>query len=160
MTLAKKNLPPAEALNAKKYILRRAFNHDDASIGARVRAKRLLCGLSLLQLGQRIGVSYQQIQKYELGRNQFTIGRLYEIASALETPITYFLHEPPPQHGNHAWDCPLQGLPFMDFTNDEAEKCCKETGELIKLFYKIPTPKLRKEVLSLIKIMAGQSPAT
>lgn len=57
-------------------------------LGAVIRAKRFVLGLSQEALGQRIGVSFQQIQKYEKGKNQVTFPRLVELAAALDTSVT------------------------------------------------------------------------
>lgn len=62
----------------------------DSHVGARIRERRVMLGLSQLQVAQMIGVTYQQVTKYEHGANRISAGRLYEIAHALDTPITYF----------------------------------------------------------------------
>jgi transcriptional regulator with XRE-family HTH domain len=63
---------------------------DDAYIGGRIRDCRLLLGLSGRQLAEMIGVTTQQIHKYETGHDRITAGLLYVVAQALETPISYF----------------------------------------------------------------------
>ena len=62
----------------------------DEHIGARIRERRFMIGLSQQQLGEMLGVSYQQMHKYEGGINRVTAGRLYEIARIFDVPITYF----------------------------------------------------------------------
>jgi transcriptional regulator with XRE-family HTH domain len=62
----------------------------DDHVGARIRERRLMIGLSQQELGEMIGISYQQVHKYERGINRVTAGRLYEIARILDVPITYF----------------------------------------------------------------------
>lgn len=68
----------------------RACGQIDNHIGARIRERRIMLGLTQQQFAKRIGLSYQQAHKYELGINRISAGRLYEIARALDTPITYF----------------------------------------------------------------------
>jgi transcriptional regulator with XRE-family HTH domain len=62
----------------------------DDFVGARIRERRICRGLSSHELAERIDVTYQQVNKYEHGINRISAGRLYEIACALNTPITYF----------------------------------------------------------------------
>jgi transcriptional regulator with XRE-family HTH domain len=62
----------------------------DDHVGARIRDRRFMIGLSQQQLGEMLGISYQQVHKYERGINRVTAGRLYEIARILDVPITYF----------------------------------------------------------------------
>jgi transcriptional regulator with XRE-family HTH domain len=62
----------------------------DDHIGALIRARRTMLGLSQQQFAKRIGLTYQQTHKYEHGINRVSAGRLYEIARALDVPITYF----------------------------------------------------------------------
>ena len=62
----------------------------DDFVGRRIRERRVMLGLTQQQLAEMIGVTYQQAHKYERGINRVSAGRLYEIARALNTPITYF----------------------------------------------------------------------
>jgi transcriptional regulator with XRE-family HTH domain len=62
----------------------------NVKLGCRIRARRLECGLSQTQLGKRIGVSFQQVQKYEQGANAVSSGRLEQISDLFEVPITFF----------------------------------------------------------------------
>ena len=62
----------------------------DLHLGRRLRRRRRLLGLTQQQLGERVGVRFQQIQKYECGANRLSAARLWELAEALETPVTYF----------------------------------------------------------------------
>jgi transcriptional regulator with XRE-family HTH domain len=73
----------------------------DDHVGGRIRERRIMLGLTQQQLAEMIGVSYQQAHKYERGVNRVAAGRLFEIARALNAPITYFYEgigeEGPPQ---------------------------------------------------------------
>jgi transcriptional regulator with XRE-family HTH domain len=62
----------------------------DDYVGGRIRERRIMLGLTLRQLAEMIGVSYQQAQKYERGANRVSAGRLFEVARALSVPLTYF----------------------------------------------------------------------
>ncbi len=65
----------------------------DRHVGARIRERRIMLGLSQQQLAQMIGVTYQQAHKYERGLNRISAGRLYEIAQVLSVPISWFFEE-------------------------------------------------------------------
>lgn len=71
------------------HILRLSRRVDD-HVGARIRLRRTLLGLTQEQLAEMLAISYQQIQKYETGTNRVSAGRLFEIAQRLETDISYF----------------------------------------------------------------------
>src|ERR1700712_3836821 len=62
----------------------------NAEVGRRIRARRLECGLSQTELGAKLGITFQQIQKYEKGTNGVSSGRLEQISDILEVPITFF----------------------------------------------------------------------
>ena len=67
----------------------------DQHIAGRIRARRLLLGISQAKLGARLGVTFQQVQKYESGTNRVSAGRLWEIAKFFETPVGWFFDEMP-----------------------------------------------------------------
>src|SRR5215510_1335043 len=62
----------------------------DADVGRRIRAQRLVCNMSQTELGNRVGITFQQIQKYEKGVNRVGAGRLARIAEVLKVPVSYF----------------------------------------------------------------------
>jgi len=65
----------------------------DVRIGAKIRQRRLLNGMTMEELGERVGVRLQQIQKYETAQNRISVSRLWTIAHALDVPISYFFDE-------------------------------------------------------------------
>lgn len=73
-----------------KHVRARRADLRDAEVGRRVRSRRLECRLSQTELADRIGVTFQQVQKYEKGVNRIGAGRLQRIAEALEVPISFF----------------------------------------------------------------------
>ncbi len=70
-----------------------AYNPIDVHVGARLRARRTLLGLSQTALGDAIGISFQQLQKYEAGSNRISASRLYELSKNLDVDIGYFFDE-------------------------------------------------------------------
>src|ERR1043165_5164179 len=79
-----------QAKTLDKHVRARRADLRDAEVGRRVRSRRLECRLSQTELADRIGVTFQQVQKYEKGVNRIGAGRLQRIAEALEVPISFF----------------------------------------------------------------------
>ena len=78
-----------------KHVVARRADGRDAEVGRRVRSRRLECRLSQTELADKIGVTFQQVQKYEKGVNRIGAGRLQRISEALEVPITFFFDHTP-----------------------------------------------------------------
>src|SRR5436309_9513040 len=78
-----------------KHVPARRADSRDAEVGRRVRSRRLECRFSQTELADRIGVTFQQVQKYEKGVNRIGAGRLQRISEALEVPITFFFDATP-----------------------------------------------------------------
>src|SRR5947208_6972981 len=79
-----------QAKNLDKHVRARRADSRDAEVGRRVRSRRLECRLSQTELADRIGVTFQQVQKYEKGVNRIGAGRLQRISEALDVPISFF----------------------------------------------------------------------
>ena len=79
-----------QAKNLDKHVRARRADLRDAEVGRRVRSRRLECRLSQTELADRIGVTFQQVQKYEKGANRVSAGRLQRIADMLNIPVTFF----------------------------------------------------------------------
>jgi transcriptional regulator with XRE-family HTH domain len=118
----------------------------DVHVGARIRQRRLLLGMNQEGLGDALGLTFQQVQKYEGGANRVSASRLSEIANILGVPISYF---------------------FNEFVTDEAKLSDKErearaltyqpeTIELIRSYYAITDPQVRSQFLELAKSMAAK----
>jgi transcriptional regulator with XRE-family HTH domain len=121
-------------------------NPIDAQVGNRVRIRRMLMGMSQERLGDTLGLTFQQIQKYEKGINRIGAGRLFEIARILGVPIDYFY-----DGVSAAAEEPGEGTPpVMEFVS---------SGEGLQLslaFMKIRDPKVRKRVLDLVKSLSEE----
>src|SRR5437870_4525439 len=92
---------------------RRPDRHDE-EVGRRLRARRLERELSQTQLGEQIGVTFQQLQKYETGANRISAGRLQRAAEALGVPMTFFFEESVPARKGRSESLP-EGLPPTAF---------------------------------------------
>jgi transcriptional regulator with XRE-family HTH domain len=124
-------------------------NPIDAQVGNRVRIRRMLIGMSQERLGNLLGLTFQQVQKYEKGVNRIGAGRLFEIARILGVPIDFFY-----DGVGVALENPSEGTPpVMEFVS---------SGEGLQLslaFMKIKDPKVRKRVLDLVKSLANEEDA-
>jgi transcriptional regulator with XRE-family HTH domain len=123
-------------------------NPIDAQVGNRVRIRRMLIGMSQEKLGDMLGLTFQQVQKYEKGVNRIGAGRLYEVSRILGVPIDFFYEgvAAMPSAGGFA----EPGPPVMEFVS---------SGEGLQLslsFMKIKDPKVRKRVLDLVKSLGEE----
>jgi transcriptional regulator with XRE-family HTH domain len=125
-------------------------NPIDAQVGNRVRIRRMLIGMSQEKLGDLLGLTFQQVQKYEKGVNRIGAGRLFEIARILGVPIDFFYDGVASSAETLASAAP----PVMEFVS---------SGEGLQLslaFMKIKDPKVRKRVLDLVKSLADEEETT
>jgi transcriptional regulator with XRE-family HTH domain len=128
----------------------------DVQVGTRVRLRRMLIGMSQERLGELLGLTFQQVQKYEKGVNRIGAGRLFQVAHILGVPIDYFyegvngVSEGAPGFAEPGGTSP----PVMEFLS---------SGEGLQLslaFMKIKDPKVRKRVLDLVKSLSdGEEPS-
>ena len=127
------------------FVSRRKGQIDpvDAHVGARLRVRRALVGMSQEQLGSAVGVSFQQVQKYERGINRMGASRLYQFAHLLYVPVSYFFDE---MDG--------QGKTSEPAINEERFHN-RETLTLVRAYYAVPDKKQREKIVSLIKTMAA-----
>jgi transcriptional regulator with XRE-family HTH domain len=121
-------------------------NPIDAQVGNRVRIRRMLIGMSQEKLGDLLGLTFQQVQKYEKGINRIGAGRLFEIARILDVPIDFF-YDGVSATGE---DFAQSGAPVMEFVSSN------EGLALSLAFMKIRDPKVRKRVLDLVKSLAEE----
>ena len=126
-------------------------NPIDGQVGNRVRLRRMLIGMSQERLGELLGLTFQQVQKYEKGVNRIGAGRLFEVSRILGVPIDYFYEGVIGQSGAGGFAEGEASPPVMEFVS---------SGEGLQLslaFMKIKDTKLRKRVLDLVKQMAEDS---
>lgn len=127
----------------------------DVHVGRRLRLKRTILGLSQEAVGKEIGVTFQQIQKYERGINRMGASRLYDFAKALGVTVSYFF-EGYGEYVNEA-GIPL-GANEPDAARFEHEKVNnRETLEVMRAYYRIKNPAVRKRIIELIKAFAEDS---
>ena len=130
----------------------RAPNPVDVHVGARVRLRRTLLGMTQTGLGQAIGLTFQQVQKYERGVNRIGSSRLYDLARVLEVPVNFFFDEMPEAIASGS-GATSRGAPdgAEMFDPDIASK--RETLELVRAYYKIENPQVRKRLFEMVKAL-------
>ncbi|MGB4101545.1 MAG: helix-turn-helix transcriptional regulator [Alphaproteobacteria bacterium] len=128
----------------------------DIHVGQRLRLRRMLIGMSQEKLGEAVGLTFQQIQKYERGANRMGASRLYRIAQILNIPVSFFYSELSTQNlaGTPGFAETGQA-PLQDEVTAIPEDMLRrrETLELVRAYYKT-VPKQRRKILDLIKAMA------
>lgn len=110
----------------------------DRHVGERIRRRRVMLGLTQEQLGEALGISYQQIQKYETGANRVSAGRLFMISQILETGIANL----------------FDGL--GEATTDDIGSTSRNVIELVRAFSKISDDKVRGSVMSLVRTLSDR----
>jgi transcriptional regulator with XRE-family HTH domain len=130
----------------------------DTHVGTRIRLRRTLMGMSQERLGESLGLTFQQVQKYERGVNRVGASRLFDLSRVLDVPISFFFDDLPEAlsgiHGTGQSTRAAGG--FSDrqdpFGVDEAINR-REPLELVRAYYRITDPAVRKRVFDLIKSM-------
>jgi transcriptional regulator with XRE-family HTH domain len=114
----------------------------DACVGNRVRLKRLLLGMSQTRLADSLGLTFQQIQKYEKGTNRISAGRLFQLANILEAPIDYFFEDVERDAIGGKEATKAAALDFLGST---------ENLQLSAAFMRIADPILRKRIVAFLR---------
>ena len=129
-------------------------NPVDIHVGARVRLRRTLLGISQERLGDAVGLTFQQIQKYERGANRIGASRIYELSRILDVPVSFFFEDMPDELETHEGRFSA-GLRDKGQGTYEADPLARrETLELVRAYYKITDPKVRKRMFELTKTLA------
>lgn len=125
----------------------------DAHVGQRVQLRRMMMGLSQKDLAQICGVTFQQIQKYETAGNRISASRLFELSTALETPISFFFSGLPGYIEENQKS--TRNGPRVREPGKEDPLGKNESLELIHLYWKLPTDKQRELVMKMLKTLNG-----
>jgi transcriptional regulator with XRE-family HTH domain len=122
-------------------------NPIDIQVGNRVRIRRMLIGMSQERLGDLLGLTFQQVQKYEKGVNRIGAGRLFEVSRILNVPVDFFYEGVAAQSGGGELE---NAPPVMEFVSSG------EGLQLALAFMKIKDLKVRKRMLDLVKSLAEE----
>ncbi|MCB1784020.1 MAG: helix-turn-helix transcriptional regulator [Alphaproteobacteria bacterium] len=134
-------------------------DYIDRHVGKRLRVRRSLLGISQEKLAEAVGVTFQQIQKYERGTNRISASRLLKFSQILQVPVDFFYDQLESEESS------TETYGFADTAQDSfetgSEKLSqdnlmeqKETLELVRAYYSVSDKKVRKDILKFIKTMA------
>jgi transcriptional regulator with XRE-family HTH domain len=125
-------------------------NPVDKHVGSRVRMRRVLVGLSQEKLGDSLGVTFQQVQKYEKGTNRIGASRLQQISKVLGVPVSFFFDEAP--------DAGQRGEGFAESPSSDYVVDFLSTSEGIALnraFLRVGDPKVRRRIVDLVAALGA-----
>ena len=124
----------------------------DVHVGSRVRLRRTLLGMSQEKLGEAIGLTFQQVQKYERGANRIGASRLFDLSRVLDVPVSFFFDDAPEADLE---SYRYEGSDDEPATLDLDPMAKRETLELVRAYYKVPDPQVRKRLFELTKSLAS-----
>ncbi len=130
---------------------KKAPNPIDKHVGSRVRMRRMMLSMSQEKLGDALGLTFQQVQKYEKGTNRIGASRLQQISHILQVPVAFFFEGAPSLHGPGTDG--MREAPSPTYVSDFL--ATSEGLALTKAFMRIKEPKLRRRVVDLVKEIAG-----
>ena len=131
-------------------------NPVDIHVGGRVRLRRTLLGMSQEKLGQALGLTFQQVQKYERGANRIGASRMFDLSTVLDVPVSFFFDDMSEEIKKRD----AEPVGFHEQEQVELEKdplTRRETLELVRAYYQIGEPSVRKRLFDLAKALASTS---
>jgi len=128
-------------------------NPIDGHVGARVRLRRTLLGMSQEKLGEAIGLTFQQVQKYERGANRIGASRLFDLSRVLDVPVSFFFDDMSVETSSVSRTKPGMAESQQSFEGQELGK--REILELARAFDRIKDEKVRRRILDLTKSVAN-----
>ena len=135
--------------------LKKVPNPIDRHVGSRVCMRRMLAGVSQERLGEALGLTFQQVQKYEKGANRISASRLQNISKILGVPVSFFFEGAPMGESLVSGMGESTGPAYVaDFLSTS------EGVQLNKAFVKIDDPKVRRKLIELVESLAGDGPDT
>lgn len=127
-------------------------NPIDIHVGSRIRLRRTMLGMSQEKLGESLGITFQQIQKYEKGTNRVGASRLQNISGILNVPVSFFFEDAPGAEPTSA-----SGSAEASSSNYVVDFLSSSEGlQLNRAFVKINDPKVRRRIVDLVKALAAE----
>src|SRR5689334_22274928 len=127
-------------------------NPIDVLVGTRLRLRRSMLGLSQARLGEAIGLTFQQVQKYERGANRIGASRLHELSRVLNVPVSFFFDDTDPVRAQAIGDFAESSAEA--FKSDPLRKA--ETIELVRAYFSIKDATVRRRLLDLVKALTSE----
>ena len=128
-------------------------NPIDIHVGGRIRLRRTLLGMSQERLADAIGLTFQQVQKYERGANRVGSSRLFDLSRILDVPMSYFFDEMAPGVADKT-PSKLMGSAQVRAEYEPDPMAKRETLELVRAYYKVEDQAVRKRIFELTKSLA------
>ncbi|MDY8107844.1 helix-turn-helix transcriptional regulator [Fulvimarina sp. 2208YS6-2-32] len=130
-------------------VTKKTPNPIDIHVGSRVRLRRTMMGQSQEKLGEALGITFQQVQKYEKGTNRIGASRLQRISEVLNVPVSFFFEDAPSTGGA------IEGMREPDGGDYVVDFLSTSEGlQLNKAFVRISDPKVRRRVVELVRSLA------
>jgi transcriptional regulator with XRE-family HTH domain len=133
-------------------IAKKVPNPIDRHVGSRVRMRRMMLGMSQEKLGDALGLTFQQVQKYEKGANRIGASRLQQISQILQVPVSFFFEGVPSQRSDRAEG--FGEAPSPAYVSDFL--ATSDGLALTKAFVRIKDAKLRRRIVDLVEQIAGE----
>ncbi len=128
-------------------------NPVDVHVGARLRQRRTLLGMNQTNLGNAIGVTFQQVQKYEKGTNRISASRLFDLSRMFDVPIQHFFDDMPTAVAASSPATKRGGKAKKPPSYEPDPMAKRETLELVRAYYKIEDANVRKRLRELTKAL-------
>ena len=125
----------------------------DVHVGKRVRQRRKMMGITQEKLGESLGLTFQQVQKYERGTNRVSASKLFEMAVFLKVPVSYFYEDMIAQSAH-----PMV-MESGESTFEHEHLTSRESRELLLSYYRLPNDKVRKRVMELVRSLVESEPS-
>ena len=127
----------------------------DVHVGARARLRRVLLGMTQTKLADALGLTFQQVQKYERGTNRISSSRLYDLSRVLDVPIEHFFEDMPPAVATSPPAIKGHGKAKKPPRYEPNPMVKRETLELVRAYYKIEDANVRKRLREMIAILGA-----
>ena len=131
---------PRTSMSAAAKQSRAQANAVDTHVGQRIRDKRNERGMSQTEVANALGVTFQQVQKYERGTNRVGASRLFDLSRILSAPVQYFFE-----------GLKNQPTPIEEENDNVIHFMKRDTVELVEAYYKVENPQVRRQILSTIR---------
>ncbi len=126
----------------------------DIHVGARVRIRRVLLGMTQTDLGDALGLTFQQVQKYENGKDRISASKLFKLSQVLEVSIEYFFEDMPPDVAGIS-PGKGRGKAKKPPSNEPNPMAKRETLELVRAYYKIEDADIRQHLREMARVLGA-----
>jgi transcriptional regulator with XRE-family HTH domain len=151
--MARRGTAPASAQQTRGELTDEQLNAIDAAVGGQVRMRRILLGMSQEAVSKSLGLTFQQLQKYEHGTNRISGSRLYQLSLILHAPVSFFFETVDVDSGPEAAKEAYEAADAADAVPSDLMRK-RKTVELVRSFYAIDDEKQRNAALNLLKSVA------